>query len=106
MKLPGTLWVRASTALQQLKKLPNLVCLSTLAGLGASLLYITPQLRHLFDQCATKHRHKAREAGLAALELNRCLHCAQRKVCLAQHIRQQYAVAAAATSILARCTIQ
>ena len=34
MELPGTLWERASTALQRLKKLPNLVCLSTLAGLG------------------------------------------------------------------------
>ena len=63
MELPGTLWERASTALQRLKKLPNLVCLSTLAGLGRRFLF-TPQLRHLFDQCATKHRHKAREADL------------------------------------------
>ena len=91
MKLPGTLWVRASTALQQLKKLPNLVCLSTLAGLGASLLYITPQLRHLFDQCATKHRHKAREAGLAALGSAGASHCSNTtSPCTAPHATRKH----------------
>ena len=92
MELPGTLWERASTALQRLKKLPNLVCLSTLAGLGASLLYITPQLRHLFDQCATKHRHKAREAGLAALGSAGASHCSNTTTspCTAPHATRKH----------------
>ena len=106
MELPGTLSERASTALQRLKKLPNLVCLSTLAGLAPSRHYATAQA--FVDQCATKHRHKAREAVLAALGSAGASHCSQRQVSLhsASCNTQAYAIAASVTSRLARCTTQ
>ena len=107
MALPGTLWERASTALQRLQKLPNLVCLSTLAGLGARVASYITQLRHLFDQCATKHRYKTREQDLqrwaqlvfALLQHHLSLHSASCNT-------QAYAIAASVTSRLARCTTQ
>ena len=53
--------------------------------------YITPQLRHLFDQCATKHRHKAREAGLAALGSAGASHCSNTtSPCTAPHATRKH----------------